>query len=499
VKGIMSKNFLSTLDVAGATDIGKKRQKNEDSFRLYLPPLGGAQEAQGALFIVADGMGGLGGGDIASQFAIDEFTRRYYGTMTAEKEVGARFQIALEAANVRVREQAPRLGLPRIGSTAAGIVLEASGRAMIFNVGDCRVYRIRNGKIERVSKDQSITQQQVESGMITEEDAKVARSSMVTAFIGQPYPLIANTTFEQVQEGDVYLICSDGLWSLVDTPLLLNAIRSNSAAVAIPKLIKMALDRGGVDNITGIVVRIGKAPARAGLLLPAGVVGLLAAGGLAAFSLMSPRVAAQATPVPSDLPTPTITVSASPTEGLDLTATFTANTLNAGGGTADTETPTITLTPTQTETETITVTATEPLHTATQRLSRTPFPTITASYTKTPSPTRTPSNTPTNTFTFTPTFTRTPSNTPTFTPTFTPSNTATFTPSNTSTPSNTPTATSTDTPTRTPTRRPATRTRTPSPSTSEPSLTFPTQSSGGGSGGPSNPPPLPTSGNPGNK
>src|SRR4030095_957449 len=108
--------------------------------------LGSAQETQGALFIVADGMGGLGGGDVASQYAIDEFVRRYYGTVTTEKEVGARFQIALEAATVKVREQAPRLGLPRIGSTAAGVVLEASGRAMIFNVGDCRVYRIRNGK-----------------------------------------------------------------------------------------------------------------------------------------------------------------------------------------------------------------------------------------------------------------------------------------------------------------------------------------------------------------
>ena len=482
----MSKNFLSSLDVAGATDIGKKRQKNEDSFRLYLPPLGSAQEAQGALFIVADGMGGLGGGDVASQFAIDEFTRRYYGTMTSEKEVGARFQIALEAANVRVREQAPRLGLPRIGSTAAGIVLEASGRAMVFNVGDCRVYRIRNGKIERISRDQSITQQQVESGMITEEDAKVARSSMVTAFIGQPYPLIANTTFEQVQDGDIYLICSDGLWSLVDQSLLLSAIRSNSAAVAVPKLIKMALDRGGVDNITGIVVRVGKAPTSGGLLLPAGIVGLLAAGGLAAFSLLSPR-AAQATPSPVDLATPTVTTSASPTEGLDLTATYTANTLNAANQVVITETPLNTLTPTQTLTVTNTASATEPTHTATLRQTRTPFPTITASYTKTPSPTRTPSNTPTNTFTLTPTFTFTPSNTPTPTPTFTPSNTPTFTPSNTYTPSNTPTPTPTDTPTKTPTRRPATKTRTPAPATGFP--IFPTQSTGGG--GPNNPPPPP--------
>jgi PPM family protein phosphatase len=487
----MSRNILTTLDVAGGTDIGKKRQKNEDSFRLFVPPTDSAQEAQGALFIVADGMGGLGGGDIASQFAIDEFVRRYYGTMTTEKEVGARFQIALEAANVRVREQAPRLGLPRIGSTAAGLVLETSGRLMIFNVGDCRVYRIRHGRLERISKDQSITQQQIESGMITEEDAKVARSSMVTAFIGQPYPLVANTTFEQVQDGDVYLICSDGLWSLVDENKLLTTLRSQSAAGAIPKLVKMALDRGGVDNISAIVVRVGKPPAAGGFWLPAGVLGLLAAGALAAYSLLGAPAQATnlnggstATDSAATVPPPTVatTLVASPTDSVVSPSILTQP--------SDTSEPTKTAQSSPTVTST--ATAASPSVSPTIRPTRTLFPSKTPTLTLTPSATWTASQTYTNTATYTITPsrtsspTRTPTRTYTFTPSNTPTNTATFTLTFTPTETFTATYTPSNTPTPTRTRRPATRT--PIPPTVAPTSPLPSPlptaaPGGGGSGG----------------
>src|SRR5512135_270554 len=168
----MARDVYSALDLAALTDVGKKRQRNEDAYKMLIPPLDSGQAAYGAVFIVADGMGGLGGGDVASKAAIAALMRHYYAPSNTEKDLVARLQAALESANAFVRDQAGRVNLPRIGSTAAGIILRPDGEAVIFNVGDCRVYRVRKGKIERVSRDQSVMERQVESGLMTEEVAK---------------------------------------------------------------------------------------------------------------------------------------------------------------------------------------------------------------------------------------------------------------------------------------------------------------------------------------
>ncbi|MBX3066002.1 MAG: protein phosphatase 2C domain-containing protein [Anaerolineae bacterium] len=450
----MNRNVLTILDVYGETNIGLKRQKNEDSFKLLMPPEATPQEAMGALFMIADGMGGLGGGDVASKHAIDEFVRRYYSGANPERDMNTRFQGALEQANIKVRDQAVTVGLPRIGSTAAGMLLQPSGKTLIFNVGDCRVYRIRRGQIERVSRDQSITEQQIESGLISEEDAKHTRNSMVTAFVGQPYPLSAEVNMEDVQNGDVYVICSDGLWGLVDAPEILKIARRDSAVRAVPKLINLALKRGGIDNITAIIVRVGKPPMMAGWL-PVGVVGLLAAAGLGGVGLYSLTNPPTATPTSTPTTAAIVTLAPSSTSSTDILIL-----------------PTDTPTQTQTASPTNTVT-----HTSTTRPTRTRFPTNTPTFTKT----ATASPTPTNT--------QTPSVTPTATSTHTPSATITLTPSQTLTPSRTrtrtatPTRTSTATPqqaqannpprpSRTPTRRPATNTPLPQPTTqSQPAAT----------------------------
>src|SRR5437870_2740923 len=106
----MAINFLSRLDVAQLTDVGLRRQRNEDTSRVLV--------SDGrALFLVADGMGGLGGGDVASQYAADEIFDHYFSKSTLEQETAERLRAALQSASNYVGEQAPRLGLPRIGST----------------------------------------------------------------------------------------------------------------------------------------------------------------------------------------------------------------------------------------------------------------------------------------------------------------------------------------------------------------------------------------------
>src|SRR5512143_641618 len=176
----MGGQFLKVLDAAERTDVGLVRQKNEDTSKILIPPSGSSYETWGALFMVVDGMGGLGGGDVASQYAVEEIARHYYTDegspdQTQTFESSSRLYKALQVASDIVRDQAPRLGLPRIGATAAGLALLPSGEAVIFNVGDCRVYRLRRGAIERVSHDQSVMERQIEAGLAPAFDAQATR------------------------------------------------------------------------------------------------------------------------------------------------------------------------------------------------------------------------------------------------------------------------------------------------------------------------------------
>jgi serine/threonine protein phosphatase PrpC len=307
----MADSFLNTLDLAELTDRGSKRSRNEDACRMLVPAADAPERTAGALWIVADGMGGLGGGDRASQAAIDEIVRAYYGQSKYGGSVVSRLEVALEAANRFVREQSAQIGLSRIGSTAAGVVLEENGVATVFNVGDCRVYHVRGDYIQRVSKDQSVMERQIDAGA-SEEAVRASRNSMVTAFLGQPIPMQANIAQLKVAPNDVLVICSDGLWSLVEPHEILSIVKKNPAAKAVRLLVDLALRRGGNDNITVIVARIGKPPAagKVGCVVPLALAILFALVGLGAATLFrqaeaAPIAVATATELPTQAPTPT--------------------------------------------------------------------------------------------------------------------------------------------------------------------------------------------------
>jgi serine/threonine protein phosphatase PrpC len=449
----MTNSFIGALDLAELSDVGLKRQRNEDASRMLVPPAGAPEAQFGALFMVADGMGGLGGGDVASRSAIDEIVRYFYNVENREKDPAARLQSALESANTFVREQADAVGLPRIGSTAAGVVLTSDGEAVVFNVGDCRVYRIRNGQIERLSRDQSVMERQIEAGMMTEEAARAMRNSMVTAFLGQPLPIVPYFHRVKAQPGDTFIICSDGLWGLAEADELLRIMRKTPSRTAVRKFVNLALSRGGNDNITAVAVRLGNPPARRlswllpllALIAVAAVVGVLlvlsrnrdANGGLGLLA-------------GGDGPTSTATATLDP---ILLTATAAAGqgTPALQGLVGATEVPTVELIQ-------LVPTATPRPVTSTPDATDTALPTAPFTATTIPSPTDP--------------FTLTPSATATFTATHTQSATATAS----RTPSLTFTATRTASATRTPTLSPtpsrslttfptltASRTRTPTP------------------------------------
>lgn len=248
-------DFSKNLEAFGLTDVGRKRKRNEDFFRYVIPTPNSPEERLGAFFVVADGIGGMGFGEEASTVATNTLLATYYDPKNPDPDPMNRLQIAMQVANNAVIAKAGELGRTLIGTTAAGIIVHPR-EVVLFNVGDARVYRIRGNSIERISKDQSVLEEQLALGLITEEEAAQGRNMNVTAFVGQPGGVEPIYSRIMPQADDIFLICSDGLWDLVKEAELVQIITKNPPESAMQQLVAMVLDRGAPDNTTGIIVRL---------------------------------------------------------------------------------------------------------------------------------------------------------------------------------------------------------------------------------------------------
>ena len=252
--------ILPVMDVAGLTDTGLKRERNEDNYEMRVPE---GEHTNEALFLVADGIGGMSGGDIASKATVQEITRRFYAYRSMNGAAGDIMDVlqnSIEETNVHIREQADKVGLMRIGSTVAGVVLRPSMEAIVFNVGDTRVYRVRGSSMEKLTRDQTLAEQQLEQGIITLAEARAARNSPITAFLGQPSTIAPLYQVASAQMGDIFVLCSDGLWNLVDDDEIHRIAIRYPAQFAVKRLVDMTLKRGAPDNVTVIIVRLGRPP-----------------------------------------------------------------------------------------------------------------------------------------------------------------------------------------------------------------------------------------------
>lgn len=248
-------DLLKSLEVFGLSDVGRKRKRNEDFFSYVIPTPNSPEESLGAFFVVADGIGGMGFGEEASSVAVKTLLASYYDPKNPDPEPMSRLQVSVQIANNAVIAKAGELGRTLIGTTAAGVIIHPK-EVVLFNVGDARVYRIRGNTIERISRDQSVLEEQLQAGLITEEEAAQGRNMNVTAFIGQPGGVEPIYRRINAQSDDIFLICSDGLWDLVKEPELVQVITKNPPESAIQQLIAMVLDRGAPDNTTGIIIRM---------------------------------------------------------------------------------------------------------------------------------------------------------------------------------------------------------------------------------------------------
>ncbi len=239
------------LAAAARTDVGMVRAGNEDSFFADATP-------QRGLFVVADGMGGHAAGEVASAMAVDIVRRDLAELHALSDTAEPRLTDALKAANHSIfRRTVTELDKQGMGTTAS-VLLIADGRYLIGQVGDSRVYLLREGKLQQLTKDHSYVQEQVDAGFLTPEQARNhPYSNVITRCVGAGESVEPDTYNGAVSPGDVFLVASDGLTGMVDDRRLgyLLSLPLEPRKI-VDALIKEANARGGLDNITAIVIRI---------------------------------------------------------------------------------------------------------------------------------------------------------------------------------------------------------------------------------------------------
>lgn len=229
-----------------ATDKGRVRAMNEDAL-LAEPPM----------FVVADGMGGHSAGDVASGIVIGEFRRLAVdGALTTD-----RVRSCLSEAHSRILAASAEEAATTMGSTVAGLAMITEGSApywLIFNVGDSRVYRAADGKVEQISVDHSVVQELMDAGQLTAEDARRhPERHVITRALGTSANWDPEFWMLPVVEGERYLVCSDGLSAEVSAEDICAQLvtRTHPADVA-SALITAAVEAGGRDNVTAVVVDV---------------------------------------------------------------------------------------------------------------------------------------------------------------------------------------------------------------------------------------------------
>jgi len=247
------------ITARGLTDVGQRRQQNQDAL-LIDEPLG--------LFVVADGMGGHAGGGTASRIAVDTIRKAILRARNEEPELfgsGAEGEEnplpdllghAVEAACAAIYEAAkadPELA--GMGTTVTAVLVDGQS-AFVAHVGDSRAYLLRSGHIYQVTQDHSLVADQLRNGLITEEDARTSRyKNIITRSVGFEREVLVDLMGLELEAGDAIVACSDGLSNFVEDQEILTMVDEDGVE-AVERLIDLANDRGGDDNITVAMIRV---------------------------------------------------------------------------------------------------------------------------------------------------------------------------------------------------------------------------------------------------
>ena len=248
------------IEVAGETNVGRKRNHNEDNLAIL---------SEHGLYVVADGMGGHASGEVASKLAVDTL-RDFFAATAADPERTWPYKMdrskgyeenrlitAIKLANLRIFEASQNDHKKRgMGTTIVAIFALAEG-VHVAHVGDSRVYRIRDGRIEQLTEDHSLLNDYIKMRRLSDEEiANFPHKNVIVRALGMKETVKVDTRFETPQAGDVILLCSDGLSGPVSDRDILDIVtRTPDLAQASRALIERANENGGPDNITCVLAR----------------------------------------------------------------------------------------------------------------------------------------------------------------------------------------------------------------------------------------------------
>jgi protein phosphatase len=248
------------IEVAGETNVGMKRNHNEDNFSII---------EESGLYIVADGMGGHASGEVASKMAVDAMQEFFVATADDPERTWPykmdrskgyeenRLITGIKLANLRIYESSQRDTRQRGMGTTIVTIFAVEDGVYIAHVGDSRVYRTRDGKIEQLTEDHSLLNDYIKMKRLTpEEIANFPHKNVIVRALGMKDTVKVDTRFEQPRANDVYLLCSDGLSGPVsDAEMLAILHEAPDLKSAASSLIERANANGGPDNITVVLAR----------------------------------------------------------------------------------------------------------------------------------------------------------------------------------------------------------------------------------------------------
>ncbi len=262
-----------SLVVKAKTDRGLRRESNQDSFACWIPEDPGERDRKGVLLVVADGMGGARGGDVASRGAVDTLVRVY--REAADSNVGQALARAVQQANQSVHEQSlADPDLAGMGTTCTAAVVR-NGDIFLAHVGDSRAYLVTSAGIRQLTRDHSLVAHLVEQQTLTPEEARIdPRRNLVTRSLGLGPEVEIDTVAltAGLGRGDTLLLCSDGLHGAITDQELQHAVAGRELEVACRDLVALANQAGGPDNITVILARLDEERGKSGNPEPRGAI-----------------------------------------------------------------------------------------------------------------------------------------------------------------------------------------------------------------------------------